>query len=198
MAVTPFARVGSMSDPRTPRSCPRRSAEGAVGDGGRGGRTRPTSSRRPRSCGSASMIKQLLDEVRNTTLDEAGPRAAHATSTTPRSTSSARRCRPTCGAELERVALPFDDDTEPSDAELRIAQAQLVGWLEGPVPRHPGHAVRPADGGAQPARGHAGPGPASSGRLAGCEPRRPGSSGGRRPRLHLRAVSVTAGGSVHG
>ena len=33
--------------------------------------------------------------------------------------------------ELERLALPFTDDSTPSDAELRIAQAQLVGWLEG-------------------------------------------------------------------
>jgi hypothetical protein len=33
--------------------------------------------------------------------------------------------------ELERLTLPFDDASVPSDAELRIAQAQLVGWLEG-------------------------------------------------------------------
>ena len=33
--------------------------------------------------------------------------------------------------ELNRLSLPFTDDTIPSDAELRIAQAQLVGWLEG-------------------------------------------------------------------
>jgi hypothetical protein len=32
---------------------------------------------------------------------------------------------------LERLTLPFSDDATPSDAELRIAQAQLVGWLEG-------------------------------------------------------------------
>ncbi len=34
-------------------------------------------------------------------------------------------------AELERMAPPFDESSTPSDAELRIAQAQLVGWLEG-------------------------------------------------------------------
>jgi len=28
------------------------------------------------------------------------------------------------------LALPFGDDV-PTDGELRIAQAQLVGWLEG-------------------------------------------------------------------
>jgi hypothetical protein len=33
--------------------------------------------------------------------------------------------------ELARLALPFGDDAVPSDAELRVAQAQLVGWLEG-------------------------------------------------------------------
>ena len=33
--------------------------------------------------------------------------------------------------ELERISLPFSDEATPSDAELRIAQAQLVGWLEG-------------------------------------------------------------------
>jgi hypothetical protein len=33
--------------------------------------------------------------------------------------------------ELERLSLPFTEDATPSDAELRIAQAQLVGWLEG-------------------------------------------------------------------
>ena len=33
--------------------------------------------------------------------------------------------------ELERLSLPFTDEAIPSDAELRVAQAQLVGWLEG-------------------------------------------------------------------
>jgi hypothetical protein len=33
--------------------------------------------------------------------------------------------------ELDRLTLPFEDSSTPSDAELRIAQAQLVGWLEG-------------------------------------------------------------------
>ena len=33
--------------------------------------------------------------------------------------------------ELERISLPFADDSVPTEAELRIAQAQLVGWLEG-------------------------------------------------------------------
>ena len=33
--------------------------------------------------------------------------------------------------ELGRLALPFADDVAPTSDELRIAQAQLVGWLEG-------------------------------------------------------------------
>jgi len=38
---------------------------------------------------------------------------------------------PDLRAELERLALPFDEDDVPSGPELRVAQAQLVGWLEG-------------------------------------------------------------------
>jgi hypothetical protein len=34
-------------------------------------------------------------------------------------------------AELDRLSLPFEEGATPSDAELRMAQAQLVGWLEG-------------------------------------------------------------------
>ena len=41
--------------------------------------------------------------------------------------------------ELERLTLPFSEEGTPSDAELRIAQAQLVGVARGPVPRHRGH-----------------------------------------------------------
>ena len=61
---------------------------------------------------------------------------------TPAATASGRSTRrrireleeglaPELRDELERLALPFSDDVIPSDAELRIAQAQLVGWLEG-------------------------------------------------------------------
>jgi hypothetical protein len=34
-------------------------------------------------------------------------------------------------SELDRLALPFDEGETPSEPELRMAQAQLVGWLEG-------------------------------------------------------------------
>ena len=77
-----------------------------------------------------SMVKQLLDEVRNAPLDEASRtrlREIHQQSV--RELASA--LSPDLAAELDRMALPFDDKTVPSEAELRIAQAQLVGWLEG-------------------------------------------------------------------
>ena len=76
-----------------------------------------------------SMIKQLLEEVRNAPLDEAGRRRLadiHHRSIEERKGGLA----PELVHELDRIALPFGDDS-PSDAELRIAQAQLVGWLEG-------------------------------------------------------------------
>ena len=77
-----------------------------------------------------SMVKQLLEEVRAAPLDEA----------------SRERLRgifdesvqeligvlsPDLADELNRLAPPFGDDSVPSDAQLRVAQAQLVGWLEG-------------------------------------------------------------------
>ncbi|WP_353951565.1 bacterial proteasome activator family protein [Knoellia sp. S7-12] len=76
-----------------------------------------------------SMIKQLLEEVRNAPLDEAG--RARLADVHDRSLSELKDgLAPELVEELERISLPFSDDA-PSDAELRIAQAQLVGWLEG-------------------------------------------------------------------
>jgi hypothetical protein len=77
-----------------------------------------------------TMIKQLLEEVRAAPLDDASRnrlRAIHATSVHELEQGLAPELR----EELERLALPFSEDAVPSDAELRIAQAQLVGWLEG-------------------------------------------------------------------
>lgn len=77
-----------------------------------------------------TMIKQLLEEVRAAPLDEASRnrlREIHESSIRELEDGLAPELR----EELERLALPFTDDTTPSDAELRIAQAQLVGWLEG-------------------------------------------------------------------
>ena len=76
-----------------------------------------------------SMIKQLLEEVRNAPLDEAG--RARLAEIHRRSIAELKQgLAPELIEELDRIALPFQDEA-PSDAELRIAQAQLVGWLEG-------------------------------------------------------------------
>jgi hypothetical protein len=77
-----------------------------------------------------TMIKQLLEEVRAAPLDDASRnrlREIHRTSIRELEDGLAPELRD----ELERLTLPFTDDGTPSDAELRIAQAQLVGWLEG-------------------------------------------------------------------
>ena len=77
-----------------------------------------------------TMIKQLLEEVKSAPLDEASRnrlRDIHAASIR----ELEEGLSPDLRAELERITLPFSEDATPSDAELRIAQAQLVGWLEG-------------------------------------------------------------------
>jgi hypothetical protein len=77
-----------------------------------------------------SMIKQLLEEVRSAPLDDAS--RARLRDIHRRSISELEQgLAPELVDELERLSLPFTDDRIPSDAELRIAQAQLVGWLEG-------------------------------------------------------------------
>jgi hypothetical protein len=77
-----------------------------------------------------SMIKQLLEEVRNAPLDEAG--RARLAEIHRRSIKELEDgLAPELIDELERIALPFNENVPPTDAELRIAQAQLVGWLEG-------------------------------------------------------------------
>lgn len=76
-----------------------------------------------------SMIKQLLEEVRHAPLDDRSrARLREVYEVSVRELSSS--LSPDLRAELQSLALPFTDDT-PSDSELRIAQAQLVGWLEG-------------------------------------------------------------------
>jgi hypothetical protein len=77
-----------------------------------------------------TMIKQLLEEVRAAPLDDASRnrlREIHENSIKELEDGLAPELR----EELHRLSLPFTDDSTPSDAELRIAQAQLVGWLEG-------------------------------------------------------------------
>ncbi|WP_030516840.1 bacterial proteasome activator family protein [Nocardia sp. NRRL WC-3656] len=77
-----------------------------------------------------TMIKQLLEEVRAAPLDDASRnrlKEIHTTSVH----ELEQGLSPELREELERLALPFSEESVPSDAELRIAQAQLVGWLEG-------------------------------------------------------------------
>jgi hypothetical protein len=76
-----------------------------------------------------SMIKQLLEEVRQAPLDPASrQRMKEVYEGSVRELASG--LSPDLREELDRLVSPFDT-AEPSDAELRVAQAQLVGWLEG-------------------------------------------------------------------
>jgi hypothetical protein len=77
-----------------------------------------------------SMIRQLLEEVKAAPLDEASRnrlKEIHRASIKELEAGLA----PELVEELERLSLPFTEEGTPSDSELRIAQAQLVGWLEG-------------------------------------------------------------------
>lgn len=76
-----------------------------------------------------SMVKTLLDEARSADLDEAGrKRLKEIYSLSIDELSGA--LSPDLVKELSRMALPFSSEV-PTESELRIAQAQLVGWLEG-------------------------------------------------------------------
>jgi hypothetical protein len=76
-----------------------------------------------------SMIRQLLEEVKSAPLDEASrARLADVYESSIKELEAG--LAPELVEELERLSLPFSSET-PSEAELRIAQAQLVGWLEG-------------------------------------------------------------------
>src|SRR4051794_14717748 len=77
-----------------------------------------------------SMTRQLLEEVKSAPLDEASRnrlKEIHKASVH----ELEQGLSPDLVEELERLTLPFSDDQTPSEGELRIAQAQLVGWLEG-------------------------------------------------------------------
>ncbi len=78
----------------------------------------------------ANMIRNLLEEVKSAPLDEASRqrlKSIHEVSIKELESGLA----PELVEELERLSLDFTDDSVPTEAELRIAQAQLVGWLEG-------------------------------------------------------------------
>ncbi len=117
----PLIVVTSGSDPNAP-----------AGSGGSGSSELPTSEaveRPAKVMRIGSMIKQLLDEVEKAPLDAASrSRMKEIYERSVRELSDG--LSPELVAELDRLALPFGSD-EPSDSELRIAQAQLVGWLEG-------------------------------------------------------------------
>lgn len=75
------------------------------------------------------MVRQLLEEVRQAPLDEASRvrmKEIYETSVA----ELAGALSPELSEELDRLSIPFEG-TAPSEAELRVAQAQLVGWLEG-------------------------------------------------------------------
>jgi hypothetical protein len=106
--------------------------EGEAPEGGDGEREDPTKlvEQPAKVMRIGSMIKQLLEEVRAAPLDEAGRqrlKEIHHRSIVELEDGLA----PELKQELDRLTLPFTEHTIPSEAELRIAQAQLVGWLEG-------------------------------------------------------------------
>ena len=76
----------------------------------------------------ASMTRAMLEEVREAPLDEAGRQRLVAIYD-----QSIEELREVLSDDLvEELNAVFIPITEvPSEAELRIAQAQLVGWLEG-------------------------------------------------------------------
>nr|WP_091416342.1 bacterial proteasome activator family protein [Friedmanniella luteola] len=77
-----------------------------------------------------NMIRQLLDEVKAAPLDEAS-RVRLAQIHSASIAELKEGLAPELVEELDRIALPFSAEETPTEAELRIAQAQLVGWLEG-------------------------------------------------------------------
>lgn len=77
-----------------------------------------------------SMVKQLLEELKGTSLDEASrERLAEIYERSVAEVASA--LSPDLADELHALVLPFRDGEVPSEAELRVVKAQLVGWLEG-------------------------------------------------------------------
>jgi hypothetical protein len=77
-----------------------------------------------------SMIKQLLEEVRQAPLDDASRQRLQEIYETSVN-ELAEALSPDLRDELHRMVSPFRNGEVPSESELRVAQAQLVGWLEG-------------------------------------------------------------------
>ena len=101
----------------------------AEGDDGAAGPATETVEQPAKVMRIGSMIKQLLDEVRQAPLDEASrARLKEIYETSVRELANV--LSPDLRDELDRLALPFENQA-PTDSELRVAHAQLVGWLEG-------------------------------------------------------------------
>lgn len=99
------------------------------GDAGDGGQGQEQVSRPTKLIRIASMVRNMLEEVRRAPLDDAGRRALreiHERSIHELEDVLSQDLK----EELCEVVLPFKGDA-PSESELRLAQAQLVGWLEG-------------------------------------------------------------------
>lgn len=121
----PFATPGSPIQPELVTE-----PGGAPSGGGEGEGQRTESIEQPgKLLRIGSMVKQLLEEVRSAPLDDASRgRLREIYEQSVR--ELAEGLSPDLREELDRVSIPFDSPT-PSDAELRVAHAQLVGWLEG-------------------------------------------------------------------
>ena len=77
----------------------------------------------------ASMVRNMLEEVRRAPIDDAGRKALREIH--ERSIHELEGVlSPDLKRELSDVVLPFNSDA-PTESEVRLAQAQLVGWLEG-------------------------------------------------------------------
>lgn len=101
-----------------------------TGMASRSGSERETIEEPARLLRIATMVHELLDEVRGAPLDENARRRLQ--EVYDRSLVALREVlSDDLRAELDELALPFGKDDRPSDAELRVAEAQLVGWLEG-------------------------------------------------------------------
>ncbi|WP_427173577.1 bacterial proteasome activator family protein [Arthrobacter sp. 92] len=140
---------GTTLRPDTPFATPEASKATEAGARPKGGQLQDLVDEPAKVMRIGTMIKQLLDEVKTAPLDDAARgrlAAIHDRSIKELEDGLA----PELVAELERLSLPFPDNTTPSDAELRIAQAQLVGWLEGLF-----HGIQTAIAAQHAARDHA-------------------------------------------
>ena len=103
--------------------------DGATPDGDGSGEATEQVSSPTKLIRIATMVRTMLDEVRRAPLDDAGRRRLREIH--ERSLHELEGVlSPDLQQELAEVVLPLTDDT-PSESELRLAQAQLVGWLEG-------------------------------------------------------------------